>query len=210
MKINNLDFGFPLIVIDDYYSEEELNLIWEELNFLCKKNVLYSGIDPRSSGAIDESGVPLKTNYSVFLDELFSFDRNFSNILTVNRKLFNNWENIINQNEHWFYKNLHCVIYYTLLSYYEDQSYYGLHKDNSTATSLSWFYKEPKKFEGGDLIFKNGSRIEVKNNRTIIFPSLIPHGVETVVMKEEDLNKKLGRFCITQFLHTSEHASPRK
>jgi len=206
MKISNLDFGFPLIVIDDYYSNEELNLIWEELIFLGKKDVLYLGSNPKSSGALNESGIPLKTNYSVFLDDLFSYDRNFSNILKVNRKIFNQWDNIISQNDHWFYKNLHCVVYYTLLSYYEHQSYYGLHRDNSTATSLSWFYKEPKQFDGGDLIFENGSKIEVKNNRTIIFPSMILHEVNSVIMEEQNLNKQLGRFCITQFLHTSEHA----
>jgi len=44
MEIKNLDFGFPLILIDNFYLEEELNFIWEELNFLCDKNIFFSQI----------------------------------------------------------------------------------------------------------------------------------------------------------------------
>lgn len=210
MKINHLDFGFPLIVIDDYYSEEELNLIWEELNFLCRKDVLYLGSDPKSGGASNEFGNPLKNNYSIFLDDLFSYDRKFSNILTVNRKLFKCWSDIISQNTHWFFQNFECFVDYTLLSYYENQNHYKFHRDNASITCLSWFYKKPKKFEGGDLFFENESKIELLNNRTVLFPSMMLHSVDHVIMDEKDLNKKLGRFCITQFLHTSEHASLRK
>lgn len=205
MKISNLDFGFPIILIDDYYSDEELTLIWEELLFLGKKDILYSESHPKSEGAKTTSGISLKSNYSVFLDKLFSYDRNFSNILKVNRKLFNQWNNIITQNSHWFYKNLFCSADFTLFSYYENQNYYDLHKDSATATSLSWFFKEPKKFEGGNLFFENEKKIEVKNNRMVIFPSIIPHGVSSVTMNKEDLNKQFGRFCITQFLHTVKH-----
>ena len=205
MKISNLDFGFPIILIDDYYSDEELTLIWEELLFLGKKDILYSGSDPRAKGAETTSGISLKSNYSVFLDHLFCYDRNFSNILKINRKLFNQWDDIITQNSHWFYKNLFCSADATLFSYYENQIYYDLHKDSATVTSLSWFFKEPKKFEGGNLFFENGKKIEVKNNRMVIFPSIIPHGVSSGTMNKEDLNKQFGRFCITQFLHTFNH-----
>ena len=34
MKIQNYDEAFPYIIIDDYYDEEELRMIWEELEFL--------------------------------------------------------------------------------------------------------------------------------------------------------------------------------
>jgi len=51
------------------------------------------------------------------------------------------------------------------------------------------------------LIYK-GSKIdiEVENNKCVIFPSNILHSVDKITMNDEDLNKKLGRFCITQFL----------
>jgi hypothetical protein len=35
MKRTYLDYDFPLIIIDDFYNQIELDLIWEELNFLC-------------------------------------------------------------------------------------------------------------------------------------------------------------------------------
>ena len=200
MRVENLNLEFPLILIDNYYNQEELDLIWEELNFLGSKNKLHLGDDPRSGSAVDKDSNPLKNNYSVSIDSLFAYDRNFSNILKVNRKLFNEWDSIIRQNNHWFYKNLKCENDFTFLSYYENNNYYNLHQDDSFVTVLSWFYKEPKKFKGGDLIFENGQKIRVLNNRTVIFPSMIKHGVESIIMEEVDLDKKMGRFCITQFL----------
>ena len=201
MKIENLNFGFPVILIDDYYSKNELSLIWNDLNFFGDKNILYSENNPRSGSATDGKGNILKKNYTVFLDDLFSYDRNFSNILKVNRKLFTEWENIIKQNNHWIYQNFVCLRDTTIVSYYENDNFYDLHRDCSYVTSLFWTYKEPKRFQGGNLIFESGDEIEVINNRMIIFPSTIRHGVKVVTMEDEYLNKKNGRFCITQFLH---------
>ena len=42
--------------------------------------------------------------------------------------------------------------------------------------------------------------IEVKNNRMIIFPGIIPHGVTPIKIKKE--GKSMGRFTITNFLST--------
>ena len=33
MRIQNIHDPFPLIVIDDHYSEEQLDLIWKELDY---------------------------------------------------------------------------------------------------------------------------------------------------------------------------------
>ena len=203
MKINHINFEFPAILIDDYYSKKELDLIWDELNFITKKNVLYSGSQIESGAAKDELGNSLKSNYSIFLDNVYD-SRNISNILTVNRKLFDQWNYITKNTNHWFYQNFECYSDFTLISYYENGDYYDFHKDRAGLTSLTWFYKEPKKFKGGDLYFSNENKINVLNNRMIIFPSMIPHRVSPVFVEKNDLDQKLGRFCITQFLHPND------
>jgi len=202
MKINHVDSDFPLIIIDDYYSEEEISLIWQELNFILKPTAWHLGSDCESGSALDEFGVPLKSNYSLFLDHVFS-DRNFSNILKVNRKLFNYWDDIISENNSWFFKNFNCIADFTMLSYYEDKDYYDFHRDDACITSLTWIYKTPRKFSGGDLYFEDERMIDVMNNRTVIFPSMMKHKVSCISMNTDDVNKKLGRFCITQFLHAN-------
>ena len=45
---------FPHLIIEDFYDEEELELIWEELNFYTKQGKLL--------GAKDYGGVVDRTN----------------------------------------------------------------------------------------------------------------------------------------------------
>jgi hypothetical protein len=43
---------------------------------------------------------------------------------------------------------------------------------NRRITILNWFFKEPRSFDGGDSFFPSqDKKIELKNNRTVIFPS---------------------------------------
>ena len=75
------DKPFPHLIIKNFYNKEELELIWEELKFFTKFGKLLEA--PGFGGIAD------KTNsHALILDEIFSYQRNLSNILTVNRKLF--------------------------------------------------------------------------------------------------------------------------
>ena len=65
---------------------------------------------------------------------------------------------------------------------------------------LIWFYRKPKRFAGGDLIFTDlNETVKCKHNRMILFPSYYYHKVNKVIMKEQYKNKGLGRFCLTHF-----------
>ena len=73
---------FPHIVIHDFYDDEELKLIWEELNFYTKPGKLVSA---------DKYGgiVGMTDSKALMLDDVYpKAYRNLSNILTVNRKVF--------------------------------------------------------------------------------------------------------------------------
>ena len=104
-------------------------------------------------------------------------------------------------NKSWYYKNLEYSEYSTLVSYYEDTDYYKSHRDDVLITALSYFFVEPKKFKGGEIIFTDFNlRFEVTNNTTIVFPAHIMHEVSEISLNEKDKGKGLGRFCMNQFV----------
>ena len=219
IEVINYNKNFPYIIVDNFYDKNELDLIWKELDFFLD----FDGDkleDPKDTGsARDNEGEVIKKNKGIFLDSFYG-DRAYhvSNILRCSRKLYNNWEKIVGKNPNWYFKMLNGSNDYlnydtTLLSYYEDSDYYESHTDTAILTIVTWFYKEPKGFVGGDFILNakkdkhplneyEPQTIEVKNNRMVIFPSQIPHQVIPIQMK--DKNKKgMGRYCLTNFLRNA-------
>ena len=185
---------FPYIEIQNFYTGEELNLIWSELNFFQSNSQTLA--NENTNGAKDSDGKLLKKNIGIFLDEMYSDRfRCTSNILNCNRKLFD----VLNV-DNWFFKNLRVDKDTTLVSYYENSDYYHPHKDNTIATACTWLFKEPKKFKGGDFCFPEfGIEIPVRNNYAVVFPGQVLHAVTKVEM--EDDNPGHGRYCISQFLN---------
>jgi hypothetical protein len=199
MKIQNFNDYFPYIIIDDYYNEGELRLIWEELEFLSYPHKLKRATAAAGGATDPDSGKLLKKNFHRYIDGIYC-ERELSNILTVNRKLFEDEYKIMRQHPHWFFKHIYINEDYTQIGYYENNDEYGEHHDLSTITSLTWLYKEPKRFVGGDLfIGPDKIKIDCVNNRTLIFPSMMMHSVNEIHMNPEYQNKRNGRYVISQF-----------
>ena len=192
----------PYILIDDFYDQSELDGIWEELDYLCNpKRMGRSSLERGAAGADDENGVhrPLKNTWDMFLDRFFT-SRDSSNILEINRKLID--KEIFKNHPHWLFNHLDALNGDdTQILYYENNDEYKPHRDLARLTGITWFYREPKKFTGGNLRFPSfDMEIECKHNRVIVFPSSIYHGVDKICMEEKDMGKKLGRFAMSQFL----------
>jgi hypothetical protein len=199
-QIRQIEQPFPFLEIKNLYNEEELKLIWQELEFL---NCLNKLEPPENTGtALDEKKkVALKKNVGLFLDDIYT-KRNLSNILTINSKLFS--EQILNA-----FAELSFAYEFikktdndkTLISYYENGGYYKPHEDKSLFTAVTWFFKEPKAFTGGDLYFTDYDiQVEIENNMSVIFPSFIQHAVDKIILKDKNLNG-YGRYAMTQFLY---------
>lgn len=193
---------FPHIIIENFYSSEELKYIWEELEFLTKNKLK----DPHETApAVTETGKILKKNKACFLLHEYSNDRTKSPILYYTNKLYN--PNFVKEvsSKHWLFRYLHICNYDAyLVSYYENGDYYDAHYDTSVLTCFIHLFKEPKCFSGGDLYlpeydytFKN------TNNRLILFPSSIFHQVNPITMKEEHSNSCNGRYTISKFMGVS-------
>lgn len=199
MKVQSIQDPFPYIIVDDLYNEDELYLIWQELDFI---NYSYKWKSPEETASAELNGKLLKNNFGIFLDGkdgVFS-DRKISNILSVNRKILN--QNILgsySELSFGYQTALMTNTDTTLISYYEDSHYYKRHKDYAIMTALTWFYKEPRAFFGGDLIFSdfNKHTVELKNNRAVLFPSFLFHEVEEIFMPEH--KPGYGRYCMAQF-----------
>ena len=188
----------PVVILDNFYDENETKLMMQELCYYNSTGALY---EPEKVGvAHHDDGRVKKKGKSVFLDPLYN-DRDFSNILRVNRKIF--LKEITDQlcAEHHIFKYLQvCNRDNTMISYFENSDYYESHHDSACITVLSWLYREPRRFSGGDLIIENDLKIDCFNNRTIVFPSILEHEVTKIEMDKRDMNQDLGRFCITQFI----------
>jgi hypothetical protein len=185
----------PIIaIIEDFFNEKELKLIWQELDFLNPKL-----LGPEQTGtARNEDGLQLKNNFGLFLDNVYS-DRNVSNILNINRKLFSVGKELIEYNYIFDCVNS-CNLDTTLISYYENSNHYKPHRDTSILTILSYFWKEPKSFKGGNLLLTDFNfEIEVKNNMVIFMPGSYRHEVTEIVMDKR--KKNYGRYCMSVFLN---------
>ena len=102
------------------------------------------------------------------------------------------------------YEFLHldlCNFEKTLVSYYSQDESYDEQYDNFHMTMLIWFFKQSKKFKGGDLKFNETNEvIECEHNRALFFPSFYNYQVTPIkfdVMQSG--REKLGKYCITHF-----------
>ena len=206
MKIIQNKLPFPHVIVEDMYTNEELSHIWKELDFLSYSTKLLS--PSQTGGATDpDTNKNLKQNLGLLLDDLY-IRREISSILQINRKALDDlvWDSLIETD--FSFKNIEtCNLDNTLISYYEEGDYYNAHKDMSSYTALTWFYKQPKQFYGGDIYFPEYNHtIEIQNNMTLYFMSSLTHLVEPVVMNTKcDIDdygamSGNGRYCMTQFL----------
>jgi len=192
---------FPHLIVENFYNDTELELIWEELDFYTKDGKLFD--------AKDYGGIVDKTNSkAIQLDHLYAGDyRKISNILTVNRKVFDG--NILDT-----FSDIHdccdiarwCNHDITKVRYYHDGDFYEPHTDRCMQfLGFSYFYREPKKFQGGHLIFpKYNYEIECKNNSIIYMPGWVEHGVSEVQISNSDYLEGYGRYAITSFFGNIE------
>lgn len=195
MDFDTTEKPFPYLMIRNFYTEEELRLMWLELDFWASMNKL---LPPKETGQIIDGK---KRNKGVFLDSAYS-NRDFSNILAVNRRVYSKEVIEAYSDLHFTYKTVTmCNKDTTLLSYYEDSDYYHGHSDFAVATSLTWLYREPKSFTGGDLVFPDYNHtIHIENNMMVMFPSVVVHEVPKIQLVEgTEVGKGMGRFCISSF-----------
>lgn len=179
----------PCIVFDGVLSDEEASIFGQ----IIDSQELVSG-DALGS-AIDAEG-NTKTNKGVWLGE-FSPNNTFDLPTKFIGRLLNN---AIEYCPHWVWRYaLNSSHVSCLASYYEEGDEYPQHFDLSKVTMLLWLHKGAvPEFIGGDLVLEDGQVIAFKNNRAVLFPSVLEHSVTKVRMK---FGETSGRYCFTGFFN---------
>ena len=190
---------FPHIIINNLYTEEELRLIWRELEFYTHPGKL---LEAEGFG-----GVVGKTNsHAIVLNDLYNPNAIgvISNIVRINqdnKKYFNDYVEK-------FSKIHDCCSGFvdwdqstTKVRYYHDGEYYIPHRDTSYSWLLfSYFHKKPKKFTGGELFFPDYDyEYNCDHNSAILIPGWVKHGVKEVKIDNSDYYDGYGRYAVTLF-----------
>ena len=204
--IHNTVMDDKFIVVDNWYNSEELKSVWKELDFHAQtqelprasENITITGVDKTKSGYVSQAHC-----YRIYLDSFYTREkRNISPILNGTKKF-------IDKDIHKKISKIRMGRQFpetnsdsTMISYYEDGDHYGAHWDSATTTILRWFFKEPKKFKGGDLTFTDsGEVVKCKHNRMILFPGYYMHTVDPIKINKKNQNKGLGRYTLTTFYY---------
>lgn len=201
MIFERLPEPFDALVIRNTFSEDQLKNIWKEIDFLTRKDVMQ---DPEHTGsAVDENGNAVKKNHGVWISKVFN-DLESSSLYSNSMRVLLS-EDVVESLEslnplHVMYKSVNDDN--MLLSYYENGGGYDMHTDACAYTATTYFFREPKSFSGGEIVFQNGDDAyeqDIENNMTIIFPSAWWHKVNTVVMDGDSEFSGNGRYCLSTF-----------
>ena len=204
-EIKELQNKTPYVYITNLYSEEELSELFSELDYLQSRPSIW--LDPEASGsAMTPENDPLKQNKGIWMNHIYK-QVEASAVLSHNMKIYSTGLAQKIAIEHsWFEYLLLNSRFSTLLSYYENNSHYKPHRDQAVLTTLTWLYKEPKQFEGGEITLNNEETLPCDSNSMIIFPSTCLHEVSPVLLNNTS-EKGMGRYTITTFVVLQETQS---
>ncbi len=205
LDVDLITLPFPHLIIRNTFNEQELKLIWRELEFLNSPLKLER---PSVNGtAIDQNtGLSLSNNFSLWLDGAYN-NRSVSDILRINTKVIDRGIREAFTSISPLLGHINMVDYYTTkIRYYETGEYYRGHVDRARFTAITYFYKEPKSFTGGDFHFDDYDyTIPIENNMTILFVGSIIHSTTELVMTENTQRfSGFGRYAMTQFLNVRD------
>lgn len=196
MKILHNDIPFFHISIENIFSEENFNEIFDEIKSL--KTEFKTEEFTRSSFL--PNGKILKKNKGIYLDELensssFESIKQMDNILKK-ISIDKNWKNFT------FKRIFNSLLWGNdHINYYEENDHYMPHTDMGVFTLIIWMYDDRIPFLGGNLYFPEYNFLhECKNNCGILFFSKELHGVTPIT----SCKNNYGRYSIVSFSCYSE------
>jgi len=200
------DQPFPFLVIDNWYDKETEKSIWSELDFLSTKNKQEQLRAENTIVARNEDGTSKSKAYRWYLESIYTEEGRTYSTIMQKTDLFRTPEfhEIIQHITPQCRSFLGSDFDTTIISYYENNDYYKAHYDKFQWTSLIWFYREPKKFKGGNLKFTEPNyEIKVKHTRLLMFPCYYLHEVLPIKTKKfEQMGN--GRYTITHFFYSGD------
>ena len=207
MEFNYIEDGIDAVVIDNFYTEEQLKEIMIELKWLTKPAIMKSETQLESA---TNDGKIITSKRGIFLEHVFNnwrhsaiISHGFTQMAKPEFK-----ENILKFNT-LFKSVLTCNSRTHLVSYYENSDYYKPHTDNVFFTLLNYFYTEPKKFTGGEMVLYscNSNKeavVEIRNNRVLLIASATMHEAKEIKSEATHGFTGDGRYCSATFLSMTD------
>jgi hypothetical protein len=194
VKVNLITDPFNYIVIDDFYSEEELKLVMEEITALEPYALDASFTGSAIANNKNEKKDFLKSGRGIFLDEFFVQNRSVSKILNASRKLFSDeLREIFNMFDPSFRHIGNSDKDTTLINYYKNGEEYSSHKDKSTISAVTFL--NVGNFEGGNFCFPEFKEtILFKHNRIVIFNGCMNHQAEKIIAEDGSYRASIAQF----------------
>lgn len=183
---------FNYIVIDNFYTAQELKEIKKEIKIL---NIIAQHPDIAHT-AHDENGNIKKSGRVTYLDHYYANNRNESAILKYGRKLYNAVIYNKIESEDVAFKQIRLSeADSTIVNFYGNNQEYKEHEDATSLTCVTFL--GIGKFIGGNFYFPEiNKQIEYKENRTVIFPGCAKHLAQPI--KAEPNNYRVS---ITNLLY---------
>lgn len=198
MEFNYIADGIDAVVIDNFYSDNQLEEIYKQLSSMTNSSTMNADKD-KLEAAVDLDGNFITTKYGVWFNDIS---------LPLIKYSVENFSTKSLQDKFIQFNSMYRMLFYMnrrshLLSYYENAGYYSKHVDASVFTILNYFHREPKNFTGGDIVLHSHdmvkkATIESKNNRVVIIPSCTLHEVTPIEMTSKQLDGS-GRYCCSIF-----------
>jgi hypothetical protein len=179
------------IVIDNLYTDSELNAIKKELNELIPRLKPVETVE----SAYIENKKYIKDCLSMWLDDVYIWDRSRSSILNISRKIFNNKEiTAFCTKVNAFFGHIEqSNVDFTLLNMYKSGEKYLPHIDSSMISIITLF-ELGKVLEGGIKFTDYDEHISFKDNRAIIFPGCVRHETEPIKLENSSYRASLVQF----------------
>jgi len=190
---------FDYYLVDDYFTSEELDLIWTDIDEAIENNWF-------EGNSKEHNGTAINTKTKKYLAERYLFwpakykNIRETNLAEISFKVFQGHTKKYSETCFAALNSLETRQSHFLVSCYLNGGYYKAHRDNGITTALYWLSRDGFEFEGGDLFFPEINEwVRFKHNRMVMFPSKALHAVSPVIM-DENAKLQSGRFCITQFM----------
>lgn len=207
MKVERIFQPSPIIVVDDFLTDQKSQEVLEECISLRPVYRDAEVLKTPSGGAVDHA---VRQNEVVYMDTVFQGNRHRSKILQ-NVLQSGIWGaegmRVWGEGNSGFEVMNRVTRWETVLSRFGDGDFYDFHQDwnfnksNRLITAVYYAAKEPSKFKGGRLTVKTGEESAYflpRHNRLLVFNSGLKHSVEKVQLPGNVFEE--GRFSINIWL----------
>jgi hypothetical protein len=190
MNVHLIKSPFSYIVIDDFYTNEELSLVMQEVIDLEPHS-----LNPDATAtAVTPNKEPLKSGKGLFLYEHFKNDPTASKLMPISRKIFSNELNNIFISFDASFAHIKRSTYdAVLLNFYRNKDKYLPHTDDFPITAITFL--KVGEFEGGNFLFPEyNETVQFKHNRIVIFHGCIQHQAEEIRADDNSYRVSIAHF----------------